>query len=138
MLCARKMNRNIIVLHGAQAIVGILFGLFVAYVSYANSIEGRPDLTPVRATLSLILIFYSVMQILVLIKRKLSKIQLFTFPVIYTTFSLFWEYAGRGYIKNWAPATQAEATYQNVICMLILWFIVFVALVTTFKKRANV
>ncbi|WP_157197848.1 MULTISPECIES: hypothetical protein [Methylomonas] len=132
------MNKSYAIIHWAQAIIGIIFGLFVANVSYANSIEGRPDLTPIRAILSIVLILYSVMQIWVLMKNQISKIQIFAFPIIYITFSMFWEYLARGYTKNWSPATQAEATYQNVVCMLILSFIVFAALFTTFKRRANV
>lgn len=131
------MNKSYAFIHWVQVLIGIIFGLFVAYVSYANSIEGRPDLTPIRATLSVVLILYSAMQIWVLKKNQISKIQIFAFPIIYIIFSMFWEYAARGYTKGWSPATQAEATYQNVVCMLILSFIVFAALFTTFKRRAN-
>jgi hypothetical protein len=133
------MTRNYTkLIHGAQAIIGILFGLFVAYVAYANSIEGRPDLTPVRLILSVILILYSAMQIWVLIKSKISIIHLFAYPIIYIIFGMFWEYAARGYIKNWPPGTHIEATYQNIVCLLIVCFIMFVGLLTTFKRPANV
>ncbi len=133
------MNRNYTKLvHGAQAVIGILFGLFVAYVAYVNGIEGKPILTPGRVILSVILVLYSAMQIWVLIKSKISKIHLFAYPIIYIIFGMFWEYASRGFVKNWPPGTHVEATYQNIVCLLIVCFIVFVALLTTFKRPANV
>jgi hypothetical protein len=137
-LCAKYMNRNYAIIHITTAIVGILFGLFVAYVGYANYIEGKPELMPGRLILSAVLIAYSLLQIRVLIKNNISMVQLLAFPVIYILFGMYWEYIFRGYIKNWAPAVQAEASQQNIVSMLVLCIIIFVALYITFKRSANV
>lgn len=132
------MNRNYVIIHSTTAIFGILFGFFVAYVGYANYIEGRPELMPGRLILSAVLIAYSVLQIQVLIKKHISTVQLLAFPVIYVLFGMCWEYIFRGYIKNWAPAVQTEATQQSIVGILVLCFIMLVALFITFKRSANV
>jgi hypothetical protein len=50
------MNRPLNILHAVLGSFGVLFGLFVAHVAYQNYVEGRPDLTPVRAFLAFFLV----------------------------------------------------------------------------------
>ena len=121
-----------------QATIGCIFGLFVAYVAYANSIEGRPDLTPTRAILAVFLIIFSVSQFWVLLKKHATIIHLLSFPILYVIFGLIWDYASRGYIKNWEPATKNVAIQHNVFWLLILFILVALAILFTYKGRINV
>ncbi|MEJ2405986.1 MAG: hypothetical protein P8171_17135 [Candidatus Thiodiazotropha sp.] len=131
------MDRASNIIYSIQAIIGVLFAIFVGYVAYINSIDGRPDLTPGRILLSGILVMYSVIQIALLYKSHVTKMALFSYPVIYFTFGLYWEYSSGGYIKNWAPATHEDAFNQNIFCLFILVFLAALALLTTFKKGKN-
>lgn len=103
-----------------------------------NTIEGRPDLTPIRITLSIILIVYCFLQIYVLLRKHISKLTVFSFPIIYSVFGLYWEYAITGFLKGWAPSTGTEALSQNILCFLFLTIIISMAVFTTLKGSRNV
>ena len=136
-LCDKMMKKFLIKFHSLQVILGFLFGLFVAYVAYANSIDGRPDLMPGRVLLAIFLLAYTGMHFVVLLKKQTTKIHLFTYPIIYIAFGLVWEYASRGYIKNWAPATKEIALQNNAIWLLVILSIMALAIVVTIKGQTN-
>ena len=124
-------------IHGLQTSIGIVFGLFVGYVAYANSIEGRPDLMPGRIILSVLLVGYSVAQIVRLAKNRVTLLNLISFPIFYFVFGVFWEYSSRGYIKNWVPATQNVALFHNLVSLLIILALIGLAWLTTFRTKKN-
>ena len=133
----RAMNKPFSIFHAFQAAGGIFFGVFVGYVAYANNVEGRPDLTPGRITLSILLILYSGLQFFRLYASKITLVQLLSYPVIYVMFGFFWEYSSRGYIKNWAPATASEASHQNYISLFVLILIAIIGVWATLRNRSG-
>ena len=121
-------------LHILQSLLGIIFGLFVAYAAYENAIDGSPEIAPGRFILSAILLVYSCFQFVRIFKWETSLVNLLFFLPIYSVFGLFWEYFSRGYIKGWAPSTVAEAKSQNLVGLFLLVLCIALAVWTTLKR----
>ncbi|WP_044616177.1 hypothetical protein [Gynuella sunshinyii] len=124
-------------LHALQASMGVMFGLYIGYVAFLNSIEGRPDLMPFRMVLSATLLTYSITQLVRLFNNRIIFINVISFPAIYIIFGASGELFSRGFIKNWAPATQSEAVGLNIFSVLIFLLLIAIAGITTFKKDKN-
>lgn len=120
--------------HRIQAIIGVIFAVFVAYCAYDNFRDGRPDLTPGRIVLAITLVVYSLSQLWIAARRKVSVTQLLAFPIHYLIFGIVWEYASMGYRKNWAPDTAEEALHANIFFAALIILLVVSAGYLTFRK----
>ena len=131
------MNKTFTIVHVLQAITGISFSIFIAYVAMGN-LEQRPSLAHGRLFLALVLLVYSLINISIAIKKSISVVQLVSFSPIYILFGLTFSIYLFGYIKNWAPATEFEANSKNIEGLVIL-SLIFVAGVisTTFKHETK-
>ena len=131
------MNKVFTMTHGFQAIVGILFSIFIAYVAMDN-LEQRSALAYGRLFLALTLFVYSASHIFLAIKKSISKVQFFSFLPIYILFGLTFSNYLFGYIKNWAPVTEIEANSENIEAFMVLSLIFVVGIIsTTFKHETK-
>ena len=133
------MNLILKVLYILEAVFGIVFSLFIAFVAWENLSLGMPEIAPARFLLACVLLAYSSWHLKVAIKTSSSIFSIVTFPIIYVVFGIIYEYASRGYLKNWAPASENEALIANLvlgsILVCIVWLAVF--LINKNKYRAN-
>ena len=127
----KNTDKYLRILHSIQLLIGLIFALLVFYVGYSDSI-GRDIDSQGQAIISTFLIIYSLLQIYILFKRKINIFHVLSYPIIYIIFGLYGSWVNMGYVKNWAPHTQAEAIEQNIESLVIVIFIIMIALLTTF------
>lgn len=128
------MNKYLTYLNYIQYSIGVVFSLLIAYVAVESYFGGRPDLTPGRICLAVVLAAYSLMNIRMQKTNGFYFYKMYLFPIIYIVFGLLFEFWSRGYIKNWAPSTAEEALEANIFFLFILCLLFVAGTVTTLYK----
>ena len=91
-----------------------IFSCLVMFAGVANYFEGRPDLTAGRIIIGSLLLSYTWANIYVLKNKGFYLHKFLLFSPMYLALGLFADFFHKGFIKNWAPSTQAEATDATV------------------------